>query len=506
MPARIINLPSDMDQYYDDAIPPRRTERQPLVLPDTTRRARSDSSRHIGYSWGSDIPPLPTRQRPRYATSSSAVDVPVIIMRDNSSASRSLVAPRSPVSRSSRSRIGSPYYDLDSDSELEDLPRERRRSQYRRVDGSRSPSLDKDRIASERLELEREREVTRMLEREMTSRIREREKEREVEERRKWEQERREQERRNLMRRGKMHESGEGEEMKPKDSVDLESNKVPEAHEQETKSRGSAIPEGEGLESKGEDSKLKSPSEREEREEREKQRETAEMAEDAEEAIKKKAIEEYKRMREEIELKAKKEKEHADRLFKEKLQADLLAAGCSKEGVERILKDNNPGAENKTLQEKEKEDTLFEEAMKARLLEAGHTADQIEQILKYSRKARRRSVGGASDPTRPTYTKVKRKYLLPETLDKYKLPWELDHVSLITAIDGFSNSLHQSDPDYLIIKCSVPEKLTDELFAHTRATRAIKERPLLSFAPGENMDREKLYIVRKKTPSGRQRS
>lgn len=494
-----------MDHYYDDIIPPRRTERQPLVLPDTTRRARSDSSRHIGYSWGSDIP---TQQRSRYGTSFSGADAPVIIMRDNSSASRSLGAPRSPVSRSSRSRIGSRYYDSDSDPELEELPRERRRSQWRRVDGSRSPSLDKDRIASERLELEREREreVPRMLEREMTFRIREREKEREVEERLRREQEERMM---NLMQRGKMHKSGEGEEMKPKDSVDLESNKVPETREQEPKSRGSAIPEGEGLESQGEDSKLKSPLEREEREEREKQREMAIREEyelrrkaekDAEEAIKKKAIEEYKRKREEIEFKARKEKEEADRLFKEKLKA---AAGYSEEGVERILKDNNPGAENKTLQEKEKEDTLSEEAMKARLLEDGHTAEQIEQILKYSRKARRRSVAGASDPARPTYTKVKRKYLLPETLDKYGLPWELDRVSLITAIDGFSNSLHQSNPDYLIIKCLVPTGMTDELFAHTRA---IKEKPLLSFAPGEDADREKLYIVRKKTPSGKRRA
>src|SRR5271156_48892 len=101
---RVAILPSDMDPYYDDIIQPRRTERQPLVLSDTTRRARSDSSRHIGYSWGSDILPPPTRQRSRYDTSSSGADVPFSIMHDNSSASRPLVAPRSPVSRSSRSR------------------------------------------------------------------------------------------------------------------------------------------------------------------------------------------------------------------------------------------------------------------------------------------------------------------------------------------------------------------------------------------------------------------
>jgi hypothetical protein len=33
------------------------------------------------------------------------------------------------------------------------------------------------------------------------------------------------------------------------------------------------------------------------------------------------------------------------------------------------------------------------------------------------------------DLSRPTYIKVNRKYLLPDTLDHYKLPWEWDKVS-----------------------------------------------------------------------------
>ena len=35
----------------------------------------------------------------------------------------------------------------------------------------------------------------------------------------------------------------------------------------------------------------------------------------------------------------------------------------------------------------------------------------------------------AIDLSRPTYIKVNRKYLLPDTLDAYQLPWEWDKVS-----------------------------------------------------------------------------
>ena len=64
-----------------------------------------------------------------------------------------------------------------------------------------------------------------------------------------------------------------------------------------------------------------------------------------EEAIKKNAMEEYKHIREENELKARNEKDEADRLFKE----TFLAVGYSDEYVESILKDSNPRSEDETL-------------------------------------------------------------------------------------------------------------------------------------------------------------
>jgi hypothetical protein len=223
----------------------------------------------------------------------------------------------------------------------------------------------------------------------------------------------------------------------------LKSDIQPKKHEQEAKSREPAIRErGGGLKSQGKQSKFKSPREQEDEEIRE-------MA--SEEAIKKKkAMEEYKRIREEIELKARNEKEEADRLFKE----NLLAVGCSDEYVESVLKDNNPGIEDETLQEKEKEDTLFEERMKTGFLEARHTAESVGQFLKDGKE--RRNVEEPIDLTRPKYIKVNRKYILPETLDEYGLPWEWDEVSLITAINGLSNSCIRGIQNTLLSSVGFP--------------------------------------------------
>ncbi|KAL8723582.1 MAG: hypothetical protein Q9225_000124 [Loekoesia sp. 1 TL-2023] len=59
------------------------------------------------------------------------------------------------------------------------------------------------------------------------------------------------------------------------------------------------------------------------------------------------------------------------------------------------------------------------------------------------------------DPSRPTYIKVHRRHLSPDTLDKYDLPWEFD----------------ERNPDYIIIKRWIDEDERDKLFEHTRKLR-----------------------------------
>ncbi|KAL8776140.1 MAG: hypothetical protein Q9213_008380 [Squamulea squamosa] len=64
---------------------------------------------------------------------------------------------------------------------------------------------------------------------------------------------------------------------------------------------------------------------------------------------------------------------------------------------------------------------------------------------------------------RPTYIKVHRKHLSPDTLDAYDLPWEWD----------------EPDTDYMIIKRWINENDQDKLFEHTRRLREQREDKLI---------------------------
>ncbi len=107
-----------------------------------------------------------------------------------------------------------------------------------------------------------------------------------------------------------------------------------------------------------------------------------------EEAFKKKAIEEYERKQ--IEEKAKKEKakKEADEEFRERVKKTFGQAGYNEESIEKILKKGEKGKEH---------------------------GKEIK----------------IKDLTRPTYIKVHRKHVSPETLDEYNLPWEWDEVSFL---------------------------------------------------------------------------
>lgn len=55
----------------------------------------------------------------------------------------------------------------------------------------------------------------------------------------------------------------------------------------------------------------------------------------------------------------------------------------------------------------------------------GYSSDYIEEVL-HKKKEEKTTL--AIDLHRPTYIKVNRKYLHPDTLDAYGLPWEWDGV------------------------------------------------------------------------------
>lgn len=104
-----------------------------------------------------------------------------------------------------------------------------------------------------------------------------------------------------------------------------------------------------------------------------------------EDDLKKKAVEEYHHKQAEKAAKEKKDKEEADKVFRDRVKATFAAAGYSDESIERILEREAKGEKK-----------------------------EPKKIM---------------DLTRPTYIKVHRKYLSPDTLDAYSLPWEWDEVS-----------------------------------------------------------------------------
>ncbi|KAL1973241.1 hypothetical protein VTN31DRAFT_5876 [Thermomyces dupontii] len=182
---------------------------------------------------------------------------------------------------------------------------------------------------------------------------------------------------------------------------------------------------------------IKEEEERKAREEAERKKEIA--------ALKAKAVEEWKAAEEARRIKEQKEKEQKDKEFRERLKEEL---GLNDEQVEDLLNKKNKG--------KDKE-------------------NRNDQLILAPRP---------EETT--TYIKVHRKYLLPETLMAFGLPWDF----------------HPRDPNYLIIKKYISEDLQEELFAHTRRLR---EGKLVSETSSTNIElrvndrnKDKMYLVRKR--------
>lgn len=154
------------------------------------------------------------------------------------------------------------------------------------------------------------------------------------------------------------------------------------------------------------------------------------------------------------------------------------------------------------IEEQKEKDREFRERLK---LEFGYSEEQIEEMLKKKHDQEKKEEkhehhhhhggGGAVvvlDPPREktTFIRVHRKYLLPATLDAFKLPWEWD----------------DRDGNYIIIKQWISEDFQEELFEHSRklrggSTKLIEETSTtLTELKVNDRKRDKMYLVRKKTP------
>ena len=138
------------------------------------------------------------------------------------------------------------------------------------------------------------------------------------------------------------------------------------------------------------------------------------------------------------------EKEKED-IAREKYEEELLlkeAKKAKKKKEEEELKKQAieeyhiKQLEEKAQKDKEKKeaDEEFRERVKKTFGQAGYDEESIEKILKKGEKGKEHGKGKEikiKDLTRPTYIKVHRKHVSPETLDEYNLPWEWDEVSIL---------------------------------------------------------------------------
>jgi len=116
------------------------------------------------------------------------------------------------------------------------------------------------------------------------------------------------------------------------------------------------------------------------------------------------------------------------------------------------------------------------------LRNSGMDERQISVVLKKDK--------AGVDPARPTYTRMSRRHLSIETLNRYRIDYEFDQ-----------------DPDYILIKRWVPEYEQDFLWSHTREIRErrraepilmIEERKTTKSRHHKHDDELQLVIEKKK--------
>ena len=129
-----------------------------------------------------------------------------------------------------------------------------------------------------------------------------------------------------------------------------------------------------------------------------------------------------KQIEDELLLKAsKEEKEKAQRKKEEEEFAKKAVAAYEAKEKEK---------KEKEKKEKEATEKLVEEGVRKTLRAQGYTEAEIEKLLKKGDKGKAPPPAnvhaGALTLARPTYIKVHKKHLDPETLNVYHLPWEWD--------------------------------------------------------------------------------
>lgn len=136
--------------------------------------------------------------------------------------------------------------------------------------------------------------------------------------------------------------------------------------------------------------------------------------------------------------------------------------------------------------EKGEADKAFRERVRRDFSTAGSDEANIAKVLDHVGKGREHYQRKPMDLARPTYIKVHRKHLSPDTLDVYEIPWEWCDI----------------DPDCIVIERWMPERDQEILFEHTRK---LHEQRLLRTRTTEfKKGRDSLLLVGKRGSAGRE--
>ena len=137
--------------------------------------------------------------------------------------------------------------------------------------------------------------------------------------------------------------------------------------------------------------------------------------------------EEEAQKRYKAELEIKKAKEQL-----EKAEAEVRRKELAKKAVEDWQREED-AKKAKAKKEKEEQDKLVERRLRQELVDRDYTSAEIEAFMKRKSKDddKRHINETRIAHLRPTHIKVHKKYLLPETLNAYRLPWAYDSVRFL---------------------------------------------------------------------------
>ncbi|OJJ57477.1 hypothetical protein ASPSYDRAFT_1056088 [Aspergillus sydowii CBS 593.65] len=217
---------------------------------------------------------------------------------------------------------------------------------------------------------------------------------------------------------------------------------------------------------------------------------------------KRKAERRYRLQRLEAAERESAEQEEVRRKLKHERLVELQRKIDEEEERERVKKEIRDEEARRALEEQKKR--AEEARMKAAAVEEWKLAEERRRIAEREaaeqrdREFRERlrvefgyTEEEIEDANKPTWIKVHRKHLLPDTLIAYQLPWSWD----------------EYDGNYMIIKAWISEELQEELFAHSRRLRegkVITEKSnTLTELRVNDRNKDKMYLVRKKSPSRR---